>query len=117
MAEWKVGTSDEEIDQILAKLQKLPPAPTIANVEYLRERDLFLIHISDGRRIAIPREDIWAVHNATPEQAANFVSRPPHVDIWWPDVDEGLYIDGIIEGRYGNDAWMDHVHRRITVAA
>jgi hypothetical protein len=42
---------------------------------------------------------------------------PNRVDIWWPQVDEGLYLPAALEGRYGNDAWMDHVHRRTTVAA
>jgi len=86
-------------------------------VAYHRDLDLFLFEISNGRRIAVPREDIWAVRNATPEQAANFVSEPPHADIWWPDMDEGLHIDGLLEGRYGNDAWMDYVRRRIVPVA
>ncbi len=112
-----VRTSMEEIDAALAKAQLEPEEPTLVRAEYLRDHDLFLLHISDGRRLAIPREDIWAVRNATPDQAADFIAEAPGSDIWWPQLDEGLYIPEALEGRYGNKAWMDHVHRRTNVAA
>lgn len=90
---------------------------TLVDAEYLRNRDLFLLKISDGRRLAIPREDIWAVRNATPDPSADFVIGTHRVSIWWPQVDEGLYLPEALEGRYGSKAGMDHVHRRTTVAA
>jgi hypothetical protein len=107
----------EDIEAALAAAQLEPEAPSLLRAEYLREHDLFLLYITDGRRLAIPREDIWALRNATPDQAADFITDPPGSDIWWPQVDEGLYIPEALEGRYGNQAWMDHVHRRTTVAA
>ncbi len=107
----------EEIEAALAAAKLEPPEPLLAHAEYLRDHDLFLLHITDGRRLAIPREDIWAVRNATPDQAANFIAEPPGSDIWWPELDEGLYIPEALEGRYGNKTWMDHVHRRTAVAA
>ncbi len=107
----------EEIEAALAEAKLEAPEPLLARAEYLREHDLFLLYITDGRRLAIPREDIWAVRNATPDQAADFITEPPGSDIWWPQLDEGLYIPEALEGRYGNKAWMDHVHRRTAVAA
>jgi hypothetical protein len=117
MAKWIVGTTDEEIDALLEAARLEPEPPTLIAAEYLRERDLFILTISDGRRLAIPREDIWAVRNATPDQAADFLTEAPGTDIWWPQLDEGLYIPEALEGRYGNQAWMDHVHRRSSVTA
>jgi hypothetical protein len=107
----------EELEEYLAAARLEPEPPTLIAAEYLRERDLFILTISDGRRLAIPREDIWAVRNATPDQAADFLTEAPGTDIWWPQLDEGLYIPEALEGRYGNKAWMDKVHRRTTVAA
>jgi hypothetical protein len=107
----------EDIEAALAAAKLEAQEPTIVDAEYLRERDLFIIKISDGRRLTIPREDIWAVHKATPDQAADFIIGPHRVDIWWPQVDEGIYLPNTLEGRYGNDAWMDRVHRRASVAA
>jgi len=107
----------EEIEAALAAAKLEPPSPSLIHAEYRRDLDLFILKISDGRRLAIPREDIWAVRNATPDQAADFITDPPGSDIWWPQLDEGLYIPDALEGRYGNQAWMDHVHRRTTTAA
>jgi len=112
-----VRTTMEEIEEALAAAKLEPPDPTLVDAEYYRERDLFILRISDGRRLVIPREDIWAVRNATPEQAADFVIGPHRMDIWWPQVDEGIYLPNTLEGSYGPPAWMDHVHRRTTVAA
>jgi hypothetical protein len=112
-----VRTTMEEIDAALEAAKLEPPQPTLVEAVYDRELDLFVLKISNGRRLAIPREDIWAVRNATPEQAADFITEPPGTDIWWPQVDEGLYIPEALEGRYGNKVWMDHVLRRTTVAA
>jgi hypothetical protein len=112
-----VRTTMEDIDAALAAAQREPEEPILVAVEYLRDRDLFILKISDGRRLAIPREDIWAVRNVTPDQAADFFIQAPGTALWWPQVDEGLYIPEALEGRYGNKAWMDHIHRRTTVVA
>ena len=112
-----VRTTDEEIDAALEAARNEPEEPTLVDATYHRDLDLFILKISDGRRLAIPREDIQAVAHATQDQAADFQIGPNRVDIWWPQVDEGIYLPNTLEGRYGNDAWMDHVHRRATVAA
>jgi hypothetical protein len=107
----------EDIDAALAAAKLEPPEPTIVEGAYYRDLDLFIFKISDGRRLTIPREDIWATRNATPDQAADFEIGPNRVNVWWTQIDEGLLLEEALEGRYGNDAWMDHVHRRTTVAA
>lgn len=112
-----VGTTDEEADAALEAARNAPEEPTLVNATYHRDLDLFILRISDGRRLAIPREDIQAVAHATQDQAADFVIGPNGVDIWWPQIDEGIYLPYTLEGRYGNDAWMDHVHRGTSVAA
>ena len=112
-----VGTTEEELDAALEAARNAPEEPTLVDAVFYRDLDLFLLTISDGRRLAIPREDIKAVAHATPEQAADFVIGPNRIDIWWPEVDDGIYLPNTLEGRYGNDAWMDQVHRRTTAAA
>ncbi|MEO7029584.1 MAG: DUF2442 domain-containing protein [Acidobacteriaceae bacterium] len=107
----------DDIDAALAAAKLEPPEPMLVDAAYHRELDLFIFTIDDGRRLAIPREDIWAVRNATPEQAADMEIGPNRVNVWWPQVDEGLYLPDTLEGRYGSRAWMDRVHRRNAVAA
>lgn len=71
----------EEIEAALAAAKLEPPLPSLIHAEYLRDKDLFILKISDGRRLAIPREDIWAVRDATPDQAADFITEAPGSDI------------------------------------
>ena len=117
MLHHNVGTTEEELDAALEAARNAPEEPTLVDAVYHRDLDLFLLTISDGRRLALPREDLQAVAQATPEQAADFQIGPNRVDIWWSQVDDGIYLPNTLEGRYGNDAWMDHVHRRNPVAA
>lgn len=107
----------ESIEAALEETRNAPEEPTLVNVTYHRDLDLLILKISDGRRLAIPREDIQVLANATPDQVADFRIDPPYVDLWWPQLDEGIYLPHTLEGRYGNDAWMDYVHRRTPVAA
>jgi hypothetical protein len=80
------------------------------------ELDLFVLKISDGSRMVIPREFIQPLAGATKEQAADFTTKPRGSHIWWPQLDEGLHIDGLLEHRYGNDKWMAGLERREVAA-
>jgi len=60
-----------------------------------------------------PRE---RMERATPEQAAEFTTKPHGRHLWWPKLDEGLSLTGMLEGRTGNDKWMESL-RRLEVAA
>ncbi len=94
------------------------PEPTIVEATYHPEPDLdlFVLKISDGRRVVIPREYIQPLAGATPEQAAEFTTAPIGSHIWWPKLDEGLHISGLLEHRYGNDNWMVRLERRDVAA-
>ncbi len=88
------------------------PEPTIVEATYRPEPglDLFVVKISDGRRLVIPREDIQALKGTTPEQAAEFTTEPAH--LWWPKLDQGLSLEGMLVHWYGNERWMQSPERR-----
>ena len=104
-------TTDEQIDAALERAKHYNP-PTILEATYERGLDLFVLKISDGRRLVFPRENLQALAGSTPEQAADFVIGPHGTDIWWPQVDEGHYLPNMLEGRTGNDKWMERLHRK-----
>lgn len=108
MAEWVVATTDEEIDAAIAAAQNEPAGVTVARVEYHSEPnlDLFVFILSDGRRLSFPRENLQPVANATKEQSADVVIQGIGYGVWWPQVDEGLSLEGLLEGRTGNAKWM-----------
>jgi hypothetical protein len=114
MAHYKLTTTDEEIDAALEAARNAPPEPRIVEATYHAERglDLFVLKISDGRRLVLPREELQALKGSTPEQAADFVVGQYGTDIWWPQLDEGHYLPNLLEHRYGNDRWMESLQRR-----
>ena len=88
----------------------------IVEAVYHRTLDLFELKISNGRRLVFARENLQPLASAAPEQAADFTTKPNGRHIWWPKLDEGLSLAGLLEGRTGNDKWMERL-RRLEVAA
>jgi hypothetical protein len=113
MAECRMPT-DQEIEAALEDARNAPDEPRIVEAVYHAERglDLFVLKISDGRRLVLPRENLQALKGSTPEQAADFVVGQYGTDIWWPQLDEGHYLPNLLEHRYGNDRWMEALQRR-----
>jgi hypothetical protein len=111
-----VETTDEEIAAALEATKHEPEEPRIVEAKYERGLDLFVLKISDGRRLVLPRENLQAVADATPEQAADFNLGPNGSRIWWPQVDEGHALDNMLEGRTGNEKWMAKIQRRVVAA-
>ena len=114
MAEWVLETTDEDIDAALERAREQGELPRIVEATYRPERelDLFVLKISDGRRLVIPREDLQALAGSTPEQAADFTTEPLGSHIWWPQLDKGHHISALLEHRYGTKQWMAGLEQR-----
>ena len=111
-----VETTDEEIAAALERARNEPEWPRIVDAKYQRDLELFIVRLSDGRRLVLPRENLQWVADATPEQAAEFSFGPHGSHLWWPQLDEGLSLEGLLEGRTGNEKWMAKIQRREVAA-
>jgi hypothetical protein len=49
----------------------------------------------------IPREELSELKDATAEQAMEIVIVPTGTGIWWPQIDDGLYLPDFLEHRWG----------------
>jgi len=103
MADWVLTTTDEEIEAALEEARNAPPEVTIVEAAYRGEPGLefLMLKLSDGRRLLIPREELGELKNATPEQATDLQIGPHGVDVWWPQLDDGLYLPDFLEHRWG----------------
>ena len=103
MADWVLTTTDAEIEAALEEARNAPPEVTILEAAYRGEPGLefLMLKLSDGRRLLIPREELGELKNATPEQAVDLQIGPHGVDIWWPQLDDGLYLPDFLEHRWG----------------
>jgi hypothetical protein len=110
---------DEVVDAMLERARNEPDdSPLIVKATYHPERglDLFVLEISDGRRLVLPRERLQFVAGATPEQAAEFTLGFRGEHIWWPQLDEGFRLEGLLEGRTGNQTWMENLQHAAVAA-
>ena len=103
MADWVLTTTDEEIEAALEEARNAPPEVTIVEAAYRGEPGLefLMLKLSDGRRLLIPREELGELKNATVEQAVDLQIGPHGVDIWWPQLDDGIYLPNLLEERSG----------------
>ncbi len=120
MAEWTCETTDEEIDAALERARNEADPPHIVEAVYQRDLELFILKLSDGRRLVLPRENLQGVADATQAQAADFNIQAPGgpsgTRIWWPQLDDGMSLEGLLEGRTGNETWMAKIERRDVAA-
>ena len=98
----RVLTSDEEIDSAIEQAKVLEDEPRIVEAIYRPEPglDFLMLRLSDGSRLLIPREELSELKNATAEQASEIVIGPNGVDIYWPKLDDGLYLPDFLEHRW-----------------
>jgi hypothetical protein len=105
MANGIVTTTDEEIDAALERAKDFDSFPRIVEAIYRPETGLefLMLRLSDSRRLLIPREELGELKDATPEQASDLRIGPNGVDIWWPQLDDGLYLPDFLEHRWGKE--------------
>ena len=103
MAKGIVTTTDEEIDAALERAKDFDSFPRIVEAMYRPESGLefLMLRLSDSRRLLIPCEELGELKYATPEQASDLRIGPNGVDIWWPQLDDGLYLPDFLEHRWG----------------
>ncbi len=98
-------TTDEEIDAALEPAKAFDSFPRIVEAVYRPEPGLefLMLRLSDGQRLLIPKEKLGELENATPEQAMDLEIGPHGTDIWWKQLDDGLYLPDFLEYRWGKE--------------
>jgi hypothetical protein len=98
-------TTDEEIDEAIEQAKAFDGFPRIVEAAYRAEPGLefLMLKLSDGRRLLIPREELSELQNSTPDQAAELRVGPNGLDVYWPQLDDGLYLPDFLEYRWGKE--------------
>ena len=70
-----------------------------SRIDYVEVTDeTITAHLVDGRVISVPLAWSWRLSDATPAQRANWTLIGDGHGIHWPDVDEDLSADGMLNG-------------------
>jgi hypothetical protein len=95
-------TTDEDIDAWLEEARHAPEGPRIIEAAYHSDPGLefLMLKLKDGRRLLIPREELSELKDATPEQAKDLFIGPNGINIWWPQIDDGLYLPDFLQYRW-----------------
>lgn len=68
-------------------------------IEHLRiTKDEIVAELVDGRVISVPLVWSWRLVDATPAQRANFRLIGTGQGVHWPDIDEDLSVEGMLQG-------------------
>jgi hypothetical protein len=95
--------TDQEIEAALEEARNAPDEVTIQEAAYRPEPGLefLMLGLSDGGRLLIPREELDELKNATAEQASDLFVVPTGTGVWWPRLEDGLYLPDFLEYRWG----------------
>ena len=112
MAEHEVVTTDAEIEAALKRAKLHDDEPRARAVEHIPALKLLIVGLSNGRRLALPIEDVQGLGQATHEQIRNYELSGGGTGIRFPELDVDLYVPALIEGVYGNRRWMAQLGKK-----
>ncbi|MGA3081295.1 MAG: DUF2442 domain-containing protein [Terracidiphilus sp.] len=112
MAEHRVVTTDAEIEAALRQAKLHDSDPRAQTVEHIPALKLLIVGLSNGRRLALPVEDVQGLGDATHKQIQNYELLGRGTGISFPDLDVDLYVPALIEGVYGNRRWMAQLGKK-----
>jgi hypothetical protein len=86
--------------------------PLAKSAAYVPRLKILIVELTNGRRLALPIEDLQGLENATAKQLRNIELFGLGTGITFPDIDAGFYVPALIEGVYGNRRWMAELGKK-----
>jgi hypothetical protein len=111
MAHGRVVTTEAEMDAALERAKEFDLEPRVTAAEYNHEVDVVVLHLTTGRRLVIPREELQGLEEAAATQLVE-MEVFAGLSVAWPQLDVDHYLPHLLAGRYGNDRWMEGLGRR-----
>ncbi len=98
-------TTDEEIDAALERAKAFDTFPRIVAAAYRPDPgwECLMLRLSNGHRLLIPKEVLGELNSATAQQATDLRIEHLGLSIWWPQLDDGLYLPDFLENRWGRE--------------
>jgi hypothetical protein len=103
---------DSQIDEARLRASNEEPPARITSARFDEDHDVVRLVIDDGSQLVIPRGNFQLVADATPEQARDVEIFMLGTAINWPQLDMPFSLEGLREGRYGNQQWMSELAAR-----
>ncbi len=117
MAKARILTTDAEIDAALERAKHHVPGPAAIAVQHLLGPNLLVVSLNNGRRLALPIEDLQGLTGTTPDQLAEIEILGPGTGISFERIDVAFKVESLLKGIYGNSRWMQQLETRKPQAA
>jgi hypothetical protein len=115
MAKHRVLTTPSEIDKAIeAGKQHQRKELLVESVEYdpTPSHDYLTLHLNNGHRHLIPREDLQGMGEASLEAIRDVRVIGGGTALHWPQLDLDFYVPALLRNKYGNMQWMQHLGRK-----
>lgn len=107
----RVVTTDEEIDAAIVR-GRLHAVPGVVEASYDDANDEIAIRLENGVRLAFPRHLLEGLSPASLEQLKDIQLAGAGTGLYWPQLDVGHYVPGLMDGVFGTRRWMREIGRR-----
>ncbi|MBD5633834.1 MAG: DUF2442 domain-containing protein [Candidatus Eremiobacteraeota bacterium] len=104
-------STDAEIDAAIAR-GKAAPGLTAIEASYDRTFDKVRISFDDGMEVSFPRLKLQGLEIENLEQLEKIEIEGAGTSLYWPRIDVGHYIPGLLQGVFGSRAWMAKIGSR-----
>lgn len=108
---------EASIDAAYALARDYVPGPAALAVQHHPGLNVIVVQLDNGRRLALPVEDLQGIADATPEQLAEVEILGPGTGIAFDRVDAVFNVESLLKGIYGNRRWMAELDARKPQAA
>jgi hypothetical protein len=115
MAKHRILTAQNEIDKAIeAGKQQQKKEVLAVSVKYdpTPGHDYLTLHLNNGHRHLIPREDVQGLEGASLEAIRNVKVMGGGTALHWPQLDLDLYVPALLHNKYGNMKWMQQLGRK-----
>jgi hypothetical protein len=100
------------IGAALERAKQAPAPVTAVSVSFVEALRVLIVVLNNGKRLAIPQEDLQYLADASVEDASDVSIEMLGMGIHWEKLDLDFSVEGLIEGRRGNAKWMKQLHER-----
>jgi len=85
--------------------------PRVERAEYQPGVDLIALYLRNGMVVAVPRELLQGLQNATLAQLRKIEILGTGTGLDWPELDVQHSVEGLMGGIFGNRRWMAEIGR------
>jgi len=104
----RVTTTDREIDAAILRAN-VRTKPHAVSATYDEVRDRVAVELSGGMLVAFPRAMLQGLADATAAELADLSILGRGSSLYWPTLDIGHDVFGLLAGVFGTDRWMKHL--------